>query len=123
VTSEDLLDELRTVIDDPEVELSLVKSSVGTESPGESELFTAITDAVHAERPEALVVPYLTAGGTDCKHFRPKGMVCYGNIPFELDDKEAEGIHGIDERVSIENLERGMRILMRTVLNMCAKEP
>ncbi len=123
VTSEDLLDELRTVIDDPEVELSLVKSSVGTESPIDSELFAAITDAVHTERPDALVIPYLTSGGTDCKHFRPKGMVCYGNIPFELDDKEAEGIHGIDERVSIENLERGMRILMRTVLNMCAKEP
>jgi acetylornithine deacetylase/succinyl-diaminopimelate desuccinylase-like protein len=123
VTSDDLLAELRGVIDDPEVELTLVKSSVGTDSPVDSELFTAITEAVHSERPEALVVPFLTSGGTDCKHFRPKGIVCYGNIPFELDDKEAEGIHGIDERVSVDNIERGMRILFRTVVNMCAKEP
>ncbi len=122
VTSDDLIDELRKVIDDPEVELSLAKSSVGTESPFDSELFDAIADAVHAERPDALVVPYLTSGGTDCKHFRPKGIVCYGNIPFELDDKEAEGIHGIDERVSVENIERGMNVLFRTVVNMCAKE-
>jgi acetylornithine deacetylase/succinyl-diaminopimelate desuccinylase-like protein len=123
VTADDLLAELRDIIDDPEIELSLVKSSVGTESPLDTELFTAITDAVHAERPDALVVPYLTAGGTDCKHFRPKGVVCYGNIPFELDDKEAEGIHGVDERVSVENIERGMRILMRTVIHLCAQEP
>ncbi len=122
VTSDDLLAELHEVVDDPEVELSLVKSSVGTESPFDSELFTAITDAVHSERPDALIVPFLTSGGTDCKHFRPKGIVCYGNIPFELDDKEAEGIHGIDERVSVENIERGMRILFRTVVNMCVSE-
>lgn len=122
VTSDDLLAELRDVIDDPEVELSLVKSSVGTDSPVDSELFSAITDAVHAERPDALIVPFLTSGGTDCKHFRPKGIICYGNIPFELDDKEGEGIHGIDERVSVENIELGMRILFRTVVNMCAKE-
>jgi hypothetical protein len=123
VTGGDLIAELRDEIDDPEVELSLVKSSAGTESPVDSELFTAIADAVHAERPEALIVPFLTSGGTDCKHFRPKGIVCYGHIPFELDDSETERIHGIDERVSVDNLERGMRILLRTVINMCAKEP
>jgi acetylornithine deacetylase/succinyl-diaminopimelate desuccinylase-like protein len=67
------------------------------------------------------VVPYLTSGGTDCKHFRPRGITCYGHIPFELDDKELEGIHGVNERVSVENLERGIRILMRVVLAMCAE--
>jgi acetylornithine deacetylase/succinyl-diaminopimelate desuccinylase-like protein len=120
VTSDDLLEELRQVIDDDEIELELVKSSTGTESPIEGEMFDAIEEAVRAERPEALVVPYLTAGGTDCKHFRPRGIVCYGHIPFELDDKEAEGIHGVDERVSVEDLERGLRILLRFVMNMCA---
>jgi len=64
-------------------------------------------------------VPYLTSGGTDCKHFRPRGIVSHGHIPFELDDSEAERIHGVDERVSLENLERGLRILFRTVWRMC----
>ncbi len=122
LSSDDLLAELAAVIDDGTIELELVKSSVGTESPSDSELFEAIRSAVHAERPEALVVPYLTPGGTDCKHFRPKGIVCYGLIPFELDDKEAEGIHGVDERVSVENLERGLRILLGTVANVCLGE-
>lgn len=119
VTRETLLAEMATVIDDPEVELALVKSSEGTESTADSELFDAIREGVHGERPEAIVVPYLTAGGTDCKHFRPHGIVAYGNIPFELDDSEAERIHGIDERVSLENLERGLRILLRTIVRMC----
>jgi acetylornithine deacetylase/succinyl-diaminopimelate desuccinylase-like protein len=119
VTSEALLEEVARVIDDPEVSLELVKSSAGTESSPDSELMDAIEEAVTAERPDALIVPYLTPGGTDCKHFRPHGIVCYGHIPFELDDKELEGIHGVDERVSLENLERGLRVLLRTVTNVC----
>lgn len=117
--SDEVIAEIASVIDDPEVELELVKSSIGTESPSDTELFDAIRAAVESERPEALVVPYLTPGGTDCKHLRPKGIVCYGNIPFELDDSEAERIHGIGERVSLENLDRGLRILFRTVAKMC----
>jgi acetylornithine deacetylase/succinyl-diaminopimelate desuccinylase-like protein len=121
VSGDQILDEIVAVIDDPEVTLELVKSSVGTESSTESELMETIRDAVRAERPEAIVVPYLTSGGTDCKHFRPRGVVAYGHIPFELDDKELEGIHGVNERVSLENLDRGLRILMRVVMAMCAE--
>jgi len=123
VTSHVLLAELAKVIDDPEVELELVKSSVGTESPPDSELFDAIRAAVHSERPEAIVVPYLTSGGTDCKHFRPRGIICYGHIPIEIDDSEAEGIHGVDERISLENFERALRIVMRTILYLCVSQP
>ena len=83
-------------------------------------LFSAIRNAVISERPDAIVVPYLTSGGTDCKHFRPRGITCYGHIPFELDDKELERIHGIDERVSQENLQRALRVLMRTIVNVCS---
>jgi acetylornithine deacetylase/succinyl-diaminopimelate desuccinylase-like protein len=121
VSGDDVLAELATVIDDPEITFELVKSSTGTESETDSELMDAIRYAVHAERPDAIVVPYLTSGGTDCKHFRPRGITCYGHIPFELDDRELEGIHGVNERVSLENLDRGLRILMRVVLKMCAE--
>jgi acetylornithine deacetylase/succinyl-diaminopimelate desuccinylase-like protein len=121
VTGDDLLGEIASVIEDPYVELELVKSSVGTESPVESDLMDAIKESVGSERPEAIVVPYLTSGGTDCKHFRPHGIICYGHIPFELDDAELERIHGVDERISLENLERALRILLRIVIRMCAQ--
>jgi acetylornithine deacetylase/succinyl-diaminopimelate desuccinylase-like protein len=119
LTLDGLREELMRVVDDPLVEIDFVKASVGTESSPDSELFDAIRDAVQNERPDAIVVPYLTSGGTDCKHFRPRGITCYGHIPFELTDKELEGIHGIDERVSLENLSRALRVLMRVVERMC----
>ncbi len=119
VTLDDLREELTRVIDDPEAEIEFVKASVGTQSSQDSALFEAIRDAVVSERPDAIVVPYLTSGGTDCKHFRPRGITCYGHIPFELNDKELEGIHGIDERVSLENLKRALRVLFRMIVNVC----
>jgi acetylornithine deacetylase/succinyl-diaminopimelate desuccinylase-like protein len=121
ISSEHILAEIAAVIDDPEIALELIKSSVGTESSTESELMEAIREAVQAERPDAMIVPYLTSGGTDCKHFRPRGVICYGHIPFELDDNELEGIHGVNERVSLDNLDRALRILLRVVLRMCAE--
>jgi acetylornithine deacetylase/succinyl-diaminopimelate desuccinylase-like protein len=119
LASGDLLAEIAAVIDDPQIELSLVKESVGTESPLDTELMTAVRAGVASERPDAIVVPYLTPGGTDCKHFRPKGVVCYGHIPFELEDSEVDRIHGANERVSVDNLEHGLRVLLRIVTEMC----
>lgn len=122
VDGDALLAELRGVIDDDAVELELVKNSVGTESSIDTELYRALSDAITTERPGAVVIPYMGSGGTDAKHLRPHGVVCYGLVPFEPGVKELQRIHGIDERVSIEELERGLRIVFDVVLRMCADE-
>jgi acetylornithine deacetylase/succinyl-diaminopimelate desuccinylase-like protein len=122
IDGEAVVAEIARAIDDASVEIEIVKNSVGTESPVDTELFTALRDAVTAARPGAVVVPHMGSGGTDAKQFRPHGMVCYGLIPFEPEIGELHRIHGIDERVSIENLELGMRIVLDTVLRMCAQE-
>ena len=119
VSADDILAEVAKVIDDASIDLAVVKSSIGTESPSDTELFHALEAAVKAERPEAVVVPFLTGGGTDSKHFRPRGVTCYGLTPFVLDDSEAAGIHGTNERVSIDNLEHGLRVMLGVVERMC----
>jgi acetylornithine deacetylase/succinyl-diaminopimelate desuccinylase-like protein len=122
VSTDDLLREIAGVIDEPAVELEAVKASTGTESSPDSELFDAITHAIQAERPDAPVVPFLSGGGTDSKHFRPLGMTCYGLIPFEMAETETERMHGIDERVSLENIEHALRVLWRIVWSMCVED-
>lgn len=121
VRPEDVLTEIAGVIDDPTIELELVKASQGTASSPDTELFEALRTAILDERPETLVVPFLTSAGTDAKHLRPLGVASYGIIPFELGEAEVSRIHGIDERVSVENLDRGLRILMRTIAGACVR--
>lgn len=120
--SGDLLDMIGGALDDPEISLELVKSSAGTDSDPDTELFVAFAAAVERADPGALVLPYLTGGGTDAKHYRPNGVTCYGLIPFLLGDDELRGVHGIDERVSVENLRHGLRIMLEVTAAMCLEE-
>jgi acetylornithine deacetylase/succinyl-diaminopimelate desuccinylase-like protein len=122
VDGDAILAELASVIDDETVELQLVKNSVGTESPIDTDLYRALCEAISSVRPGAVVIPYMGSGGTDAKHLRPHGVVCYGLVPFEPGTKDLQRIHGIDERVSFEDLERGLRIVLEVVLRMCTEE-
>jgi acetylornithine deacetylase/succinyl-diaminopimelate desuccinylase-like protein len=116
-----VLAEIASVIDDETVELELVKNSIGTESSIDTEFFRALGGAITAVRPGAYVIPHMGSGGTDAKHLRPHDVVCYGLVPFEMAIGELHRIHGIDERVSSENIEVGLRIMWETVLRLCAK--
>jgi len=58
-------------------------------------------------------VPYMLSGGTDAKAFARLGMHCFGFSPLRLpaDLNFAALFHGIDERVPIEGLKFGVRVL------------
>ncbi|RSM58752.1 hypothetical protein DMH03_22845 [Amycolatopsis sp. WAC 01376] len=83
------------------------------QAPVDSPWFDAMAGALRAEDPEAVVVPYCMGGGTDAKAFSPLGIDCYGFAPLWL----PEGFpyramaHGVDERVPVEGLRFGTRVL------------
>jgi len=51
-------------------------------------------------------------GFTDSHYFREKGIASYGFVPFVLGDDEARREHGLNERLSTENLREGTRRLL-----------
>jgi acetylornithine deacetylase/succinyl-diaminopimelate desuccinylase-like protein len=61
----------------------------------------------------------LTTGGTDSRFFRRRGSICYGFQPMHPEEatsgKVVKREHGIDERISIENLVFGTSVLYETV--------
>jgi len=71
--------------------------------------------ALRAEDPHSLAVPYMLSGGTDAKAFSTLGIRCYGFAPLKLPPTLDFGalFHGVDERVPIEALEFGTRVLGR----------
>ena len=79
--------------------------------------FALVTEAVHAVFPESLCTPYLLNASTDSKHY----LGLTGNIvrftPIRLSMSDLRRVHGIDERVSHENLARAVEFyitLMQT---------
>jgi acetylornithine deacetylase/succinyl-diaminopimelate desuccinylase-like protein len=86
-----------------------------TESSTETELFRAIEAAARARHPGALVTTPMLAGFTDSHYFRRAGIVSYGLAPFPLTVSDSRGVHGNDERVSVEALRFGVHFLYDVV--------
>nr|WP_231336226.1 M20/M25/M40 family metallo-hydrolase [Actinomadura graeca] len=77
--------------------------------------FTALAAALRAEDPAARPVPYVMAGGTDAKSFHGLGIASFGFAPLFLGPGlDYFGMfHGVDERVPLEGLAFGTRVLDR----------
>jgi acetylornithine deacetylase/succinyl-diaminopimelate desuccinylase-like protein len=98
-----------------DVEIEAISHQPPWEMPYDTELVDAMSRAVAAEDPDALVVPYLLSAGTDAKHFTKLGMRSYGFVPLRLPDgfDFAAMFHGVDERVPVDALEFGARVVDR----------
>jgi acetylornithine deacetylase/succinyl-diaminopimelate desuccinylase-like protein len=74
-----------------------------------------MVEALKAEDPAARAVPFTMSGGTDAKSFETLGMRCFGFSPLKLpaDLDFAALFHGIDERIAVDSLRFGIRVLDR----------
>jgi acetylornithine deacetylase/succinyl-diaminopimelate desuccinylase-like protein len=75
----------------------------------------AMAAALRAEDPAARAIPYTLSGGTDAKAFSTLGIRCYGFAPLRLPPTLDFGalFHGVDERVPLDGLQFGVRVLDR----------
>ena len=77
-----------------------------------------VNEVLREFEPNSSVAPILLTGGTDSRFFRKIGSICYGFQPMRADMPYGEilkSIHGIDERISIENLVFGTSVLYNVV--------
>ena len=91
-----------------------IQAHDGSESTMNTELWGTIGDVLREFYPGCGVSPTLTTGGTDSRFFREMGSVCYGfqpMIPDEPNDQLEKRMHGIDERITVENLVFGTSVL------------
>lgn len=119
-------DETLATIDEligPKVRREIISQRPAVSAPLDSPWLAAMTAALVAEDPDAVVVPYCLGGGTDAKSFSALGMQCYGFQPLLLPLDAAEYdyramAHGVDERVPVEALGFGARVLDRFLLTV-----
>ncbi|HEY8120142.1 MAG TPA: M20/M25/M40 family metallo-hydrolase [Myxococcota bacterium] len=96
-------------IDDPTVELAIALDFPAAVSPVDTPLMRAIERVAERSDPRGFVVPRVISGFTDAHYFRALGLTAYSFVPRRLRLQDTLGIHGPNERVSLENLELGIR--------------
>ena len=82
----------------------------------------AIKRVVASDFKDARVVPWMTTGGTDSRVIRDKGVPAYGFVPVILGEGELSRIHGDDERLSVDNLNRGIKATYYLTVDLCAAQ-
>ncbi len=97
------------------VDVSTIHNDVSLETPFAGNLVDAMIDSLHAEDPGSTVLPYTLSGGTDNKSLSRLGITGYGFAPLQLPPElDFTGMfHGVDERVPVDSLKFGARVLDR----------
>jgi len=116
---EEFFDELDRVLG-PGITREIIHTDIALETTPDGDLYAAMTSALVAEDPDARVIPYCLSAGTDAKSFSRLGLRCFGFTPLKLPaDLDFSGMfHGVDERVPVEGLRFGVRVLDR-FLDLC----
>ncbi|MDC7125067.1 MAG: M20/M25/M40 family metallo-hydrolase [Spirochaetales bacterium] len=122
-TIESVKNRIEKVIDNPEIKVEIsygVKPNEAAKIKSlDSPNFKTVCETVKEVWPEAVPAPYLMMGGSDSKNYDKVADDIFRFSPMIVDQKELDGMHGTNERISIENLENMVRFYVKMIKKSC----
>ena len=115
VTVEDFIHDLKRVIGDEEVHVEIIKTYESSVSAVDTEMYRLLEDILEEVYPGVPVLPTISTGFTDSRWFRARGTTCYGILPFISDFEVLRTMHGHDERIDIQSLGQGSRVIFEMI--------
>lgn len=106
---EHVLEHVRKAARDDAVQVNAVEAGcwdASPVSPSDGPAFESLTRAIRQVFPDALVAPYLVLGATDSRYYAAICPEVFRFSPYLLTAETFKTIHGIDERVPVEDLGR-----------------
>jgi acetylornithine deacetylase/succinyl-diaminopimelate desuccinylase-like protein len=114
-----VVNRLRRLVGDKDITFEVDRDTIDAPpSSFRSAMFSAIADAVRSVDSSIAVVPYMSTGATDSARLRAWGVQTYGVLPFPLAPEDEGRMHGNDERVPIESLLFGTKVIYLATLNV-----
>jgi carboxypeptidase PM20D1 len=119
-TVEDVLSHVKEVVADERVAVKLMGEPYSPPQPAPTDgaQFDAVHRALKAVAPEVVVAPGLVVGATDSRHYSALTPNIFLFRPVSLTQADVARIHGVNERVAIDDLVRATRFyaqLMKVV--------
>jgi acetylornithine deacetylase/succinyl-diaminopimelate desuccinylase-like protein len=111
--------ELKRKLNDENIKVELKSKHAATESPLDTTDFALIKTVFAEYFPKALVAPSLLFGASDSRFFRDRGITSYGVCPALINLDDIKTVHGIDEKISEENMVKGTEVYAAIVKRLC----
>ncbi|MDP9159153.1 MAG: M20/M25/M40 family metallo-hydrolase [Acidobacteriota bacterium] len=118
------LETMERLVNDPNVSIEPLNPHFRSpnSSPTNTTLYEAFKKVSAEYFPGAPVAPRMESGYTESQRFRPLGINSYGFSPYATTEAESATEHGNDERIRVEEVRRGFRV-MYDVVNQVAAAP
>jgi acetylornithine deacetylase/succinyl-diaminopimelate desuccinylase-like protein len=115
---------LERLIADPKVEIEAIGDMAPPYSaPLDTEMFRALERVAGRLLPGVPITTPVSAGATDRPYWATAGPICYGISPYFVELQESRhSVHGNDERLSLQNIEFGLRFYVETVMDMAGPQ-
>jgi acetylornithine deacetylase/succinyl-diaminopimelate desuccinylase-like protein len=112
--------ELERVIGDSTIRLEAIGDMAPRyDAPLDTEMFRAIERVAGRLLPGVPVATPISAGASDRPYWAAAGVIAYGIDPWLVElDESRRSVHGNDERLSLENIEFGLRLYVETIMEM-----
>ena len=115
------INEMRRVVADDSIKIEILLSRAAAASPIDSNALKVITEYAQAKDPGTPILFPLGSGFTDCHFFRAKGIPCLGFLPRRSRPSEESMVHGVNERVSVEDLKSDVREMYKIVRKLAVE--
>ncbi|HUK24788.1 MAG TPA: M20/M25/M40 family metallo-hydrolase [Terriglobales bacterium] len=117
----EFMQELRNALNDPEIRIEQILGFTPAISSTDTPLYRALVKVTKEHYPAAAIVPSVETGFTDSHFFRDRGISAYGYAPFLIPQADESGVHGNNERISIENVRTGTEMMYEIVKMMVSE--
>ena len=105
---------------DDEIQIEFIMKGEGNASTMDTQAYRTIEAALLDHYPGAIAAPYLMLGATDSRFFREKGVISYGFCPAVIPADHLKSIHGSDEKIGVESMNKGVEVYKDIVIRLCA---
>ncbi|MBM74808.1 MAG: hypothetical protein CMK59_05370 [Proteobacteria bacterium] len=119
VDPQEFIEDLQGLVG-PEIHFEVLHARAGNASPIDDPLYSALARYAVEDEPNSVAGPVISVGFTDSIYARPLGTHAYGFVPILVTENEMEGFHGKNERISKEQLGRGVYKLYSAVVEVSA---
>lgn len=117
-TKESVMKHIQEVINDDRVQIATIEYNAPSDvSEYKNEAFKRIHKSIKQIFPEVLVSPNLMVGGSDSKHFEAVADNIYRFRPFRLNEQTINGIHGINERLAVNDYSKAISFYRQLIIN------
>jgi len=121
-TVQSVTERVKAVTNDPRVTVQRTAHPGVDPSPISSKdtwSFGIVTKTIREVMPDVVVAPSLVIAGTDCKHYVGLSPSIYRFLPLRLSREDLPRIHGINERIAVDNYREFINYFIQLMRNSC----